>query len=589
MSNNSKYWLVIDSWNLIESFTTESISPYSFYENRGFGNTLTRHVTKGSETTNHLILTSFEPASDYAIEISSELLETSLLEPCKKRKAIFTYPKTIYYKKGNIRFRFTSEEIMIGFIAESKILFEVKCVEKYSNSFYFNDKAIKRIEANISSSILFERNNYMEYDKQYNFIKGSIVAYVRGQLTSMNSDQQNLLIYIKDLKNAFTGLNTTIMIGDDPITDLNCHQKIVLCKQEYNNQNLEATNLFDILKQVFQEVVKLTSMRSSVLKKQKFPQYLYELENLENKKHEFQKKLSKIESEHFIRKVYFELDTIKHTEAENGKKNGKIRLYFPKNSPEYLRKQELKESIKAFEEENNEYKELKKELIEIEDRITKYRIGSTEYDSTLSALFARMSDIVNDLLKKINKNENPNSINLLDLEIANNELRLMPTGFNMEEVAYINIVLNYILANPLQGTRVISEVDIMNIVVETGKIYKQIFPSESLISTKILEVLRQYWSYKNNKADTFEIPDDLPILQAIMSFYIKAQGFDQIERFMLNRKYQYKEFAFILWGAFIGFAAIPKTFTKIIFENSSPSINDYIDNYLFENILNIKK
>jgi hypothetical protein len=264
-------------------------------------------------------------------------------------------------------------------------------------------------------------------------------------------------------------------------------------------------------------------------------------------------------------------------------------LYFPKNSPEYLRKQELKESIKAFEEENNEYKELKKELIEIEDRITKYRIGSTEYDSTLSALFARMSDIVNDLLKKINKNENPNSINLLDLEIANNELRLMPTGFNMEEVAYINIVLNYILANPLQGTRVISEVDIMNIVVETGKIYKQIFPSESLISTKILEVLRQYWSYKNNKADTFEIPDDLPILQAIMSFYIKAQGFDQIERFMLNRKYQYKEFAFILWGAFIGFAAIPKTFTKIIFENSSPSINDYIDNYLFENILNIKK
>jgi hypothetical protein len=588
MSNNEKYWLVIDSWNLIESFTTESISPYSFYENRGFGNTLTRYVPKGGGTINHLILTSFEPASDYAIEISIELLETSLLKNYKNKKTIFTYPKTIYYKKGNIRFRFSSEDIMIGFIAESKILFEVKCVEKYSNSFYFNNKAIKIIKTNISSNILFERNNYLEHDKQYNFIKGSIIAYVRGQLTSMNSGQQNLLICITDLKNTFTGLNTTIMIGDDSINDLNCLQKISICKQEYDKQNLEATSLFDILKQVFQEVVKLTSMRSNVLKIQKSPQYLYEFDNLLNKKYRFQKKLSKIESEYFIGKIRFELDSIKHAEADKGKKNGKSRLYFPKNSPEYMRKQELKEIIKEFEEENNEYKELKKELIEIEERIAKYRIGSTEYDSTLGSLFARLSDGVNDLLKKINKHENHNSINLTNLEIVNNELRLIPNGFNIEEVAYLNIVLNYILANPLQGTRVISEVDIMNIIVETCKIYKQIFQSESEISTKMLEVLRQYWSYKNNKADTFEIPDDLPVLQAIMSFYIKAQGFDQIERFMLNRKYQHKEFAFILWGAFIGFAAIPKTFTKIIFENDRPSINDYIDNYLFDNILYFK-
>jgi hypothetical protein len=85
---------------------------------------------------------------------------------------------------------------------------------------------------------------------------------------------------------------------------------------------------------------------------------------------------------------------------------------------------------------------------------------------------------------------------------------------------------------------------------------------------------------KDQKEDTFEIPTDLPILQAIMAFYIKAQGFDQIERFMLIRKYQHKEFAFMLWGAFVGFAAIPKTFTKIIYENTNQSINDHIDTYL---------
>lgn len=63
-----------------------------------------------------------------------------------------------------------------------------------------------------------------------------------------------------------------------------------------------------------------------------------------------------------------------------------------------------------------------------------------------------------------------------------------------------------------------------------------------------------------------------------MSFFIKPQGFEQIERFMLNRKYRYKEYAFMLWGAYIGFAAIPKTFTSVIYQNDE--IDKELDCYL---------
>lgn len=63
-----------------------------------------------------------------------------------------------------------------------------------------------------------------------------------------------------------------------------------------------------------------------------------------------------------------------------------------------------------------------------------------------------------------------------------------------------------------------------------------------------------------------------------MSFYIKVQGFEQIERFMLNRKYQYKEHAFMLWGAYVGFAAIPKTFTGVIYQNND--VNKELDSFL---------
>lgn len=582
MNINKKYWLIIDSWNLIESFTTESISPHSFYKNRGFGNTLKRLFSNGGDTINHLILTTYEPKSKFAIEISSELIETSLLETCGKKDTVFSYPKTIYFRKDKVRFRFFSEDLKNGFIAESKILFEVKCVEKYLNSFYVDCEATKKIETNILSNFPFDGDKYLLFDNQINYIKGCIIAYARGQITSITPDLQNLLIHITDLKNTFAGLYTTVMISDEPITDLSCLQKIELSKNEYNQQKLETTNLFDILNQVFQEVIKLASMRSSVLKKQKTPQYLKELKHLQNIREEFQKKIIKIESEYEIDKIRHELDSIKYNEVINGKKKGKSRLYFPKNSPEYQRKQCIKDIIKAFENDNKEYRELKKEIIEIEAKIASFRFGSSEYDSTLGALFVRLSDGVNDLIKKLNKSDTQKSINLSNVKIHDNSIEVMPVGFNDEEVKYFNIVLNYILANPLTCTQVISEVDILNIVSDTGKIYKGHSSTESEIKNRILDILRQYWKYKNQQADTFEIPDNMPILQAIMSFYIKAQGFEQIERLMLNRKYQCKEYAFMLWGAFVGFAAIPKTFTSVLYQNevADNEIDAFITQYL---------
>lgn len=37
------YYIGINSWNLLESFVSESISPFSFYQVRGYGNNLSRY------------------------------------------------------------------------------------------------------------------------------------------------------------------------------------------------------------------------------------------------------------------------------------------------------------------------------------------------------------------------------------------------------------------------------------------------------------------------------------------------------------------------------------------------------------------
>ena len=38
------YYIGINSWNLLESFVSESISPFSFYQVRGYGNNLSRYI-----------------------------------------------------------------------------------------------------------------------------------------------------------------------------------------------------------------------------------------------------------------------------------------------------------------------------------------------------------------------------------------------------------------------------------------------------------------------------------------------------------------------------------------------------------------
>lgn len=67
----------------------------------------------------------------------------------------------------------------------------------------------------------------------------------------------------------------------------------------------------------------------------------------------------------------------------------------------------------------------------------------------------------------------------------------------------------------------------------------------------------------------FTIPDNMPVLQSVMSFFLKPFGFDQIERYMMNKKYTEKKYAMMLWAACNGYAALPKTFTSVLYQDKA--------------------
>lgn len=187
------------------------------------------------------------------------------------------------------------------------------------------------------------------------------------------------------------------------------------------------------------------------------------------------------------------------------------------------------------------------------------------------------SDIINDLIKKVNDTEELNDVTLTNIEVqSNGNICVNVANASQAEIEYFNVALSYIIANP--KSEPISDALILNLIKETGIIYKSLPSSNSAEGNAILQCLRQYWGYKNRRVPSFSIPNDLNVFQSIMSFYVKPFGYDQIERYMLNKRYAEKSYAFMLWGACLGYASLPKTFTNIIYQDSE--LYKPIDEYL---------
>ena len=311
-----KYYISISAWNLLESFTTESISPVAFYAERAYGAKLSRFLEDKFDRTYKLILSTKDNGGDYTIEVDEELIDKSLLAP-EKDKTIFSYPKTIYYQKGLVAFRFNTQEIMDSMIAESQILFEVKCVKKYQSDFYVKEVKPTTIKSGkIGNSLSFDFMNYVEQDNRYNLIKGAITGYARGIMTAQSSDSRTLQTKVMDLKNAFAGLNTITLMGSGEI--MNAGKYIAMiedCKILYNSQREEPTRIFDIMKQQFSEIIKLAETRANAISGHGLS---YDQDMINSEIMSVRNRIFAIEEANNIGSLISELEAIKKSERENG-------------------------------------------------------------------------------------------------------------------------------------------------------------------------------------------------------------------------------------------------------------------------------
>ncbi|KGF14367.1 hypothetical protein HMPREF1640_13110 [Prevotella sp. S7-1-8] len=561
-----KYYISINSWNLLESFVTESLSPFAFYNKRNFGNNLSRFINNSNDKIKFIVLSTVDNGGDYSIIVNDTILDTSSIKPVKGLKTMFVYSKTLYYKKGTVSFRFGSQALLDAFVAESQILFEVKCIDKYKDDFFIKEVKEKKASSTLRrlrESFSFEQQTLVKNDNQFNIIKGAIVGYARGALTTSDSSDLRLVSMIKDIKNSFAGLNTQIMVNDSEVERPEAYIiKLKECKKSFNEVLHEKTNYFDILTQLFLEVRNLASLRCAELSRYKVDNK----ERLIDQKQDVEYEICEIERTSNISILKAELKQIKDEEKRLGERSGKTRIYFKKDTPKYNRKQELKAILKEFEESNEDYKALLRKLDEINTSIQNANSGKSQYDATLSALFVRISDITNNLQKKFDQGKSLNAVDFSCIEYTQEYgLELREASEDNDELEYFNVLIKTIVSRETLET--ISEQFILSLIEKSAIAFKSCPSYESEKGKLIMECLRNYWRYKHNQCTGFVIPGDMPVLQSVMSFFLKPFGFDQIERYMMNKKFTKKKYAMMLWAACNGYAALPKTFTSVLYQD----------------------
>jgi hypothetical protein len=605
ISEEKSLWLPINLWNLNELFTTESISPISFYGERNFGNPVNRNE-EAIEDTNKLILFDDAVQNPILLKISSTLLDTNCLNEIKSSKKSslksFEYSKTIYLKKGYFNVYFSSEAKLNELLNNTFMLLEVKTTNKYKSDFIVIDTLPEKT-AFYQAQLISEKNAFQPFfDRAFNQIKGLIYGCVIGSIGTLEEKEQNLISDLSKLKNTIGSIHTDIVLREEysGVWLINIRKQIKDCKKSYFDNFGKQSDVLDTLLLRLEEIDNLDKMRCDELSKQKSPIYKRDYENEQEVLEKTKRKLNEYEYEHEITFLKEKLERIKQDEKRRGELKGKTREYFKIGTEEYDRKQGLKQQITKLEE-NDEYQILKKEVNLQEERLRNFQFGFTQFDTSITEQFSRISEYLHEITKKatnyfLSKNNKSNNFPDISFEFDISKLAdyyfnytkeytdfsvIFPTtllkSLNESELKLLSVAVNSILTKPQGRLGNFSEQDILEIIKDIG---------EHLPENSDKQTLRAYYKYRKGTNDSFTFPEN-SVIANIIVFLMKLNGHDQINKMLVSKHIHNRQIAFLLYGAYLGFANMPKTFTNIVFDSENTELFSYIDDYLFNNYINL--
>ena len=502
---------------------------------------------------------------DYIVEIDSSLVLAKFANNLPS--GVIEYSIPIFLSYGKVRFIFANEDIKKAFESSAMLLLKTKCATKYRKFMVVTEEGTRGVVKETPHAVAAELPIACIVRKRFDTIKGGVVAYVCSSSTSTSTEGVALKTAVRNLKNDLAGLHTRVMMDSHCTLDEDSFiMRIEQAKTAYVGLDYRETNLFEILRQLFRNVVEIVSEKniSDANPAARLTASIDDYRTIEYK-------IKDLEDRHSIGLRRTELREIMDLEVENGRRKGKTREYFKKGTPERIRKDALKLEIERFES-SEEYYDLRREL----NRLAGY-VKPEGHESVIRALFERMSDVTTSILDVVDSSSAFGSADMSQVGYVGGKLVLDNCGYDGVEMVFFNIVLANVVNNPLD---VASERAIMELISESAKQFKQSEVGQSAKGIAILDCLREFWKYKQHKTFSFNIPDDLPVFGSTMSFFVKPFGGEQLDRYMLNRGFSQKKFGFMLWGCCVGYAGLPKTFTNDLYENQQ--LTEQTDEYLEE-------
>lgn len=222
-----KLYFPTTSLNFNDMFATESVSPKSFYNDRGFG-TKRNFTTEMSLNENFLTLFSTMPYFSLVDQSSSNLEEYPIIiefncddsnfELIKLSDKVYASQETIYFRPDKVKFHFLSETHLKLVLAKSKVVEETKLVFRYKDNFRLigkNSLTIISMEGITTPEFDETLNSTLKVrDMVFNKIKGFIYSYLIQYNESLHS-QVN-----QSIKSDIDMLLSRIEINQNPYFDV---------------------------------------------------------------------------------------------------------------------------------------------------------------------------------------------------------------------------------------------------------------------------------------------------------------------------------------------------------------------------------
>lgn len=544
-------YIPFSSLNFNSIFSTESISPHSFYNKRSFGYKRNKQSTYQPNDNCLLLFNKPFPYqisnSDYEEYPMFIAISETLVTPFIKKKIsagnieISIVDSTIYFDTNNFIFIFPTKAIQQTIISKSLSSFETKTVSKYQTCFKTIDEFQNEITELNLPEIIFESKIETEIQKDETFdsLKGLFYCFLLGHLFNKPRVLLDIEIATTQIQNEFGGFKSDIELSS---TKANSSYSKDWKKGKYSSNDLSSDKYKSILSQI-------DFLKAKIIKafgKKNKNGFIKEFVNSLNRDFE-------------ILRTFFVIDGLEEFVFKKAKHHNP--------TPEYLAN-ELSEIVRLY----------------FYNRANSYQKEKLDND---------FKDLLNELNLILQKDFQPSidedKIELLKSIGVQLDRFEFYNFFTSQKITEDDFKLYQIICEVLLKNRKRhkgeTEIEIKNKILEqVGRAVNQEFGEKSVYRNYLLE----FHKLLNNKSHNFQIQNSKHnSLQSFVSLLINIDSAEQLEQYVIANHLNHRFIALSMFGLFNGFSGIGKTLTNKIFESKNYQLLNAIDSVLLQRTLEV--